>query len=195
MIAFYKQAQIEIPKFDFRLPGVTSISADAHKYGLCPKGVSILLYSNKDYRKYQYSIYPFWMGGPYPSPTLEGSRSPAFVVAAYAVMLHLGKNRYISQAKLIHEAVKRMAKFVKDEFEHDHLNIIGDPFICAIAFKGSKSMILFDQMTRKGWHINMVNNPIGFNFVITSANLANMDTFMSDLRTAYQYVINFFYII
>ena len=29
-----EKAGYKIPKFDFRIPGVTSISADIHKYGL-----------------------------------------------------------------------------------------------------------------------------------------------------------------
>ncbi len=33
-----------VPCFDFRVPGVTSISADLHKYGYAAKGASVILY-------------------------------------------------------------------------------------------------------------------------------------------------------
>jgi sphinganine-1-phosphate aldolase len=51
-----------IPRFDFRVPGVTSISADTHKFGYALKGASVLLYRNSDLRHYQYFNYPDWEG-------------------------------------------------------------------------------------------------------------------------------------
>ncbi|MCP4756018.1 MAG: aspartate aminotransferase family protein, partial [Proteobacteria bacterium] len=58
----------DIPVFDFRLPGVTSISADTHKYGYGPKGTSVVAYRDKSYRKYQYYTETEWKGGLYVSP-------------------------------------------------------------------------------------------------------------------------------
>ncbi len=190
LVCFYGSAYINIPKFDFRLPGVTSISADLHKYGLCPKGISYLLYSDRDYRRYQYFIYPHFMGGLYPSPGLEGSRSPAFIVAAYAILCHIGKNRYVNQAKAIHEAVLKLKNFIKNKCPE--LEVLGDPQICSVAVTGPKSLFVHDQMTAKGWHMNMITNPSGFSFVITSANIENIENgvFLNDLKESYDYVSN-----
>jgi sphinganine-1-phosphate aldolase len=188
LACFYGSAYINIPKFDFRLPGVTSISADLHKYGLCTKGISYLLYSNREYRKHQYFIYPHFMGGLYPSPGLAGSRSPAFVVAAYAIICHVGKNRYVNQAKAINDAVRKYKNFIQKECPE--LKVIGDPQICSVAVTGPKSLFVHDQMTAKGWHMNMINNPSGFSFVITSANIENIENgvLFKDLKTAYDHV-------
>jgi len=184
LIAFYSAANINIPRFDFRLPGVTSLSADFHKYGLCPKGISLLLYKDREYRKHQYFIYPRFMGGLYASPGFEGSRSPAFIVAAYSVMMYNGKNMYINQAKVIHEAVKKVKKFVKDKLEG--LEVIGEPEICSVAITGPKATLVFDQMTNKGWHLNLINNPAGFNFVITITNVDNINngSYLKDLESS-----------
>ncbi len=188
LVCFYGSAYINVPKFDFRLPGVTSISADLHKYGLCPKGISYLFYSHRDYRKHQYFIYPHFMGGLYPSPGLEGSRSPALAAAAYAIMCHIGKNRYVNQAKAIHEAVLKVKNFINKECPE--LEVIGNPQIVSVAVKGPKALFVHDQMTNLGWHMNMINNPSGFSFVITSANIENIDNgaFFKDLKTSYDYV-------
>jgi sphinganine-1-phosphate aldolase len=188
LIAFYGSANINIPKFDFRLPGVTSISADLHKYGLCPKGSSLLLYSNREYRKHQYMIYPHFMGGLYPSPGMEGSRPAACVASSYAILIHMGRNRYVNQAKAIHEAVIKIKKFIKKECPE--LIVVGDPQICSVACIGPKALLMLDQMTAKGWHMNMLNSPPGVSFVITSANLDNIDngTFTKDLKQSYDYV-------
>jgi sphinganine-1-phosphate aldolase len=187
LIAFFQSANIPFPKFDFNLPGVTSISADLHKYGLCPKGISLLLYKNREYRKHQYYFYPHFMGGLYPTPSFEGSRSPAFSAAAYAVLLYIGKNAYINQAKRVHEAVVKIRRFAKENFTE--MYIPGNPQICGVAFIGPKALYVHDQMSARHWHLNMINSPMGFSFVVTSANVDNVDIFLQDLKECYDYVI------
>lgn len=71
---FMEQAGYQIPPFDFRVPGVTSISADTHKYGFAPKGSSVVMYSEPKYRRHQYTVTTDWPGGVYGSPTVGGSR-------------------------------------------------------------------------------------------------------------------------
>ncbi|XP_060576368.1 sphingosine-1-phosphate lyase 1-like, partial [Ruditapes philippinarum] len=60
LVPFMEKAGFSVPKVDFRVPGVTSISADTHKYGFAPKGSSVILYSDKEYRKYQFFVQPDW---------------------------------------------------------------------------------------------------------------------------------------
>ena len=188
LIAFYQSANINISKFDFRLPGVTSISADYHKYGLCPKGSSVLMYSDREYRKHQYFIYPHFMGGLYPSPGFEGSRSPALAIAAYSVLIYIGKQKYVNQATRIYNAVKKIKDYVKKHMKE--IQVIGDPQICSVAITGKISLSVFDKMTEKKWHLNMINNPVGFSLVITLANLENVENgnFIKDLEESYKFV-------
>lgn len=189
LAAFYSHsnANIKIPKFDFLLPGVTSISADLHKYGLAPKGVSLLLYRDKEIRKNQYFIYPRWMGGTYPSPTIAGSRTPALLVCAYGILLKQGRNFYANQAREIHQTIEKIKEFSKKNFKD--INVIGNPKICVIAFTGEKSMIIYDKMTEKGWHLNLISNPIGFSIAITYANLTNVQkVFCTELKECYDLV-------
>jgi len=42
----------DIPDFDFKVSGVTSISLDSHKYGYGPKGLSIVLFWTKQLAHY-----------------------------------------------------------------------------------------------------------------------------------------------
>lgn len=56
---FFVQSAIcryPIPPFDFSVKGVTSISSDVHKYGLAPKGTSVVLYRNHEIRKVEITI-------------------------------------------------------------------------------------------------------------------------------------------
>lgn len=47
VLPFAKMLNYEIPNFDFGCAGVTSMSADTHKYGYASKGTSVVLYRNK----------------------------------------------------------------------------------------------------------------------------------------------------
>ena len=77
LLPWIEKAGFDVPRFDFRLPGVTSISADTHKYGYAAKGTSVLLYRNEELRRYQYFTATEWPGGLYLSPTFAGSRPGA----------------------------------------------------------------------------------------------------------------------
>ena len=183
LIVFYNKANIKIPKYDFNLPGVTSISADLHKYGLCPKGISLLLFSKREYRKYAYFIYPHFMGGTYITTTFEGSRTGCLIASAYAVLTSLGKNYYTNIAKRIHQAVIKTRDFIRKECPK--LKIFGEPFICGIAFTGDKIEYIYDYLQKKGWHTNYIINPVGISFVYTSANMENDKLFINDIKEVY----------
>ena len=97
-----------IPPFDFRLPGVTTISADTHKYGYGPKGTSVLLFRDKSLRRHQYFARPDWKGGMYASPGIGGSRSGGLIAATWAVMVALGRQGYLDKARRVFETAFAM---------------------------------------------------------------------------------------
>ena len=77
------------------LPGVTSISADTHKYGYAFKGTSVLAFRDKALRNGQYFFLTGWSGGKYCSPGIEGSRSGGLLAATWAAMVSLGREGYL----------------------------------------------------------------------------------------------------
>lgn len=83
-------AHTPIAKFDFRIPGVTSISCDTHKYGFTPKGTSVVMYRDADLRRYQYFSCVNWPGGIYASPTVAGSRPGQLVAGCWATLMYYG---------------------------------------------------------------------------------------------------------
>jgi hypothetical protein len=90
VLCFGNELGVEVPPFDFSLPGVTSISADTHKYGFGLKGSSVLLYRSAEARRHQYFAVNDWPGGLYTSPGMSGSRSGGIIAAAWAAMVTLG---------------------------------------------------------------------------------------------------------
>uniref|UniRef100_A0A673WEC4 sphinganine-1-phosphate aldolase n=1 Tax=Salmo trutta TaxID=8032 RepID=A0A673WEC4_SALTR len=101
LIVFMAKANYPLAPFDFRVKGVTSISADTHKYGYAPKGSSVILYSDKKYRHYQYFVAPDWQGGIYASPSVAGSRPGGIIAACWATMMHMGEDGYVKATKKI----------------------------------------------------------------------------------------------
>src|SRR5512136_3101587 len=81
VLPFARRLGYDIPPFDFSVPGVTSISADVHKFGFSPKGASTVLYRNSEFRKHQYYVSVDWPGGIYATPTMSGAR-PGGALAA-----------------------------------------------------------------------------------------------------------------
>ena len=181
LVAFHKKAGINsTPKFDFSLEGVTSISADLHKYGLCPKGISLLLFANHELRKNIYFLFPHWQGGTYITPSLEGSRTAALIGSSYAILTSMGKNFYAKNAKDIYEAVNKAKNFIRKEC--DLIEVIGEPFVCGVSFKGDLIPYFYDLLSQKGYLVNYLCQPMAIGYIFTSANVHNVDKFLKDLK-------------
>ena len=83
ILPFAAQCGVAIPRFDFSLVGVTSMSLDTHKYGCALKGSSVVLYRSAELRHCQYFCYGDWTGGLYTTPTLAGSRSSGLIAQCW----------------------------------------------------------------------------------------------------------------
>ena len=181
LVAFHERAGIfTTPRFDFRLPGVTSISADLHKYGLCPKGISLLLFSNHEYRKNIFFLFPRWTGGTYVTPSFEGSRTAGLIASSYAVLTSMGKEFYAKNAKDIFDAVNKVREFIKKNC--DIIEVIGEPYVCGVSFTGKYIPYFYDLMSEKGYHVNYLNQPEAIGYIFTSANVHNANAYMKDLK-------------
>jgi glutamate/tyrosine decarboxylase-like PLP-dependent enzyme len=177
----------KIPRFDFRVPGVTSISADTHKYGYALKGTSVLLYRNSGLRQYQYFNFTDWPGGIYFSPGLSGSRSGGIVAATWASMVSLGERGYLDVAKKIFETAAAIRHGID---EIPELEVIGDPTFL-VAFRSPELNIyhINDHLVAKGWRLNALQLPAALHFCVTRPNtaLGVVDAFLADLRDAVEY--------
>jgi glutamate/tyrosine decarboxylase-like PLP-dependent enzyme len=110
IIPFAEKLGYKVPVIDFRLPGVTSMSVDTHKYGYAAKGTSVVLYRSEALRHYQYYTTTEWPGGLYFSPTIAGSRPGALSAACWAAMLSIGEDGYLRLTKAIIETADYIRK-------------------------------------------------------------------------------------
>lgn len=177
----------DIPIWDFRLPGVTSISADTHKYGYGLKGTSTLLLRDKSFRTHQYFAWPDWKGGSYASTGLLGSRSGGLIAATWASMVTMGKEGYMKHAKEIFETAFKMQDAVKS---HPELKLMGKPTWC-FSFASDEFNIYHvnDFMVQRGWRFNGQQNPGAIHMCVTRPQTKEgvADRFVSDLAEAVEY--------
>lgn len=152
VLPYFRELGVEFPDFDFRVPGVTSISMDFHKYGFAPKGASVILHRNREHRQYQIFASSKWTGYTIINPTVQSSRSGGALAATWAVMNYLGQEGYRQVAGDLYEATQEIIRAVDDM---EDLYIIGRPETCILSV-GSDTVDIFrltDEMKSRGWHI------------------------------------------
>ena len=185
-----EQLGYDIPVFDFRLPGVTSISADTHKYGFGLKGTSVLLCRDRALRRYQYFATPEWPGGKYNSPGIAGSRAGGLMASAWASMVSLGREGYLRYARAIFETSFAMQEVVKS---HPELKMMGKPTFC-FSFSSDRFDIYHvnDFMKGRGWRFNGQQYPNAIHMCVTRPQTQPgvVERFAEDLAAGVKYALD-----
>jgi glutamate/tyrosine decarboxylase-like PLP-dependent enzyme len=181
MLPFLKRLGNEIPPYDFSVPGVTSMSADIHKYAYTPKGVSTVMYRNRDFRKFQIFAYADWSGGVYATPCLAGARPGGNMAAAWAVLHYLGEEGFMALAQKARAATEKLIKGIN---AMPQLYVLGDPDATVFAF-GSDEINIYElsaRMAERGWHIEAQQLPPSLHMTVSPVHLSIADKFLDDLR-------------
>ena len=114
----------DLPPWDLRVPGVTSITADVHKFGYAPKGASVLLHRGRDRHRAQYFATTRWPGYPVVNPTMLGSKSAGPLAAAWAITQQLGRDGLAELAA----SCLRSTSVLRETVERiEGLRVVGDP--------------------------------------------------------------------
>lgn len=184
LLPFAAELGRPIPAFDFALPGVTSMSADPHKYGYTPKGTSVVLYRGRELRRHQYFTATEWPGGLYYSPTIPGSRPGGLSAAAWTAMVSIGRDGYLMASERILATAAEIRSGI-DSIEG--LEVLGDP-LWVIAFRSGSVDIyrVLEEMAGKGWSLNGLHHPPALHIAVTLRHTAPgvAERFLSDLREA-----------
>lgn len=183
MLPFVRQLGYQLPDFDFRVPGVTSISVDLHKYAYAAKGASVILYKDSDLRRHQFFVQSDWSGGIYASPSMTGTRPGGALAAAWAIMNFLGRQGYLEIADTVMKTVVRLRQGIEDI---KGVKVLGDPPMSILAI-GSDSLNIYeigDALTKSGWHLDRQQNPPSLHLTVTHAHAAVAEQFLADLAQA-----------
>jgi sphinganine-1-phosphate aldolase len=189
MLPWLEKLGEDIPVFDFRVKGVTSISADLHKYGFAAKGASVVMYRSMDYMKHQFFITTDWMGGIYASPNMPGTRPGGAIAAAWGTLNKMGEEGYLKQAEKTLKVAKEFRQRIN---EMPELEVLGNPKATLFSFMSTDKSVdtyaLADQMTEKGWFFDRQQYPPSIHLTITPAHEKSVDEFITDLKESVAYV-------
>jgi glutamate/tyrosine decarboxylase-like PLP-dependent enzyme len=174
----------QVPAFDFSVPGVTSMSADTHKFGYAAKGTSVVLYRGTELRSHQYFTATDWPGGLYFSPTLAGSRPGGLSAACWAAMVATGDDGYLEATRRVLET----GAAIRDGIAAiPQLRVLGDP-LWVIAFGSDRLDIyrVLERMTDRGWSLNGLHRPPAVHLCVTLRHTEPgvADRFLTDLRAS-----------
>lgn len=183
LLPFLEALGHEVPPWDFRVDGVTTISSDVHKYGFATKGASVIAHRDKRNLEHQFFLFDKWPGGLYGSPALAGARPAAPIAAAWAVLHYLGEEGYRRLAGRTIAAAQALRKGIE---EIDGLGIIGSPIASLHAFGSDRHDIMGvgDVMDDLGWHLDRQQNPDALHMMVSPEHDKVVQSFLADLRNA-----------
>ncbi len=188
VLPFLEELGHDVPPWDFRVDGVTSISADIHKLGYAPKGASVILHRTKELRRWQTFVFDDWLGGFYASPNMQGTRAALPMACAWAILQHLGLEGYL---RLTAATVDARARLVAGVRAVPGLVVLGEPeaHLCAITADPDHPaaidvFALGDALQRRGWFHDRQTPPDSLHATVSAGNAPVIDDYLADLAEA-----------
>lgn len=182
-LSYMRKLGFEVPDFDLNVPGVTSLTTDLHKYGYAAKGASIVLYKNKELRRYQIWACSRWTGYTIINPAVTSSKTGGPMAAAWAVMNHLGEEGYL---EIVREVMAATQKLIDGIDRIDGVRILGQPDMCMFALASDSDKInvyrLADEMKLKGWYLQpqfaRENSPANLHISMNRSTVPQAEAFL-----------------
>jgi glutamate/tyrosine decarboxylase-like PLP-dependent enzyme len=178
VLPFLERMGVDVPPWDFRVPGVTSISADIHKYGYTFKGASVVLHRDRSLLRHQHFWYEEWPGGLYASATTAGTRPAPPLAAAWFAIRHLGADGYLRLADEVRTATRRFRQGI-DAIEG--LRVTHEPDMSVMEFTADDRDVvaIAAGMESKGWRLDRQQG--GMHLMVSPYHLRVVDDFLTDL--------------
>lgn len=181
-LPFLKKLGEDIPPFDFSIPGVSTMSADLHKYGFAARGTSLILYRDTVHQERSRFVLNQWSAGPYSTPTLAGSRPGGVVAAAWAIMQRLGERGYLR----LNKEMLDLTRYLQAGIEKiPGFHVMGKPAMYVFAFtaEGRDLTAVAAKMAERGWFIlRQPTSPESLHLLLTPIHARSADKLLSDLR-------------
>lgn len=152
LLPYFRRLGAPVPDFDFRVPGVTSISMDFHKYAFAAKGASVLLHKNKDLRRHQFYACASWSGYTVINSTVQSTKSAGPLAACWAVLHHFGDEGYLEIARSMLAATRKIVDGIENI---PGLRLLARPEMNLVAFTSDEVSVfhVIDEMKARGWFV------------------------------------------
>ncbi|MSO78091.1 MAG: aspartate aminotransferase family protein [Acidimicrobiia bacterium] len=183
VLPFLERLGRDVPAWDFRVEGVTEISADVHKFGYVPKGASVILHRDPDWSSHQVFLYDRWPAGLYGSPAIMGARPAAPIATAWAAMRYLGLDGY---TEIMRDLMATVVKIRRGLESMTGVEIVGEPIGPVLALHSSTIDLyaVGDVMDQRGWNLNRNVEPRGLHMMLSPAHAMVADELLADFADA-----------
>jgi tyrosine decarboxylase/aspartate 1-decarboxylase len=177
VIPFLKDLGHDMPKFDFAVENVDSISTDPHKMGLATIPSGVLLLRSEEYLK-KIAVSSPYLTNPRQA-SLSGTRCSAGAVSAWAAMKFLGREGY---KKVVQECMDNTNYFVKRVYELG-LTMAMEPKMNILCIKMKDADSVYSDLLNKGWKTSVTRSPKCLRIVVMPhVTKEVIDEFIPDLE-------------
>ena len=181
-LPFLEELGRPVPQWDFRVPGVTTISVDLHKYGYAPKGIGVIVHRDRELRRHQTFVTDDWLGGFYASPGILGTRGGGPIAGAWAVMSHLGREGYLRLTAVAREATEELLAGLRAT---PGVVVLGEPDATHAAFTCTDvdAFALGEALFARGWFLDQQAPPRSLHATVHAGHRGVVGDFLTDLRS------------
>lgn len=186
---FARDEGYPVPEFDFSIPGVTSLSADLHKFGFSARGASVILYRSPGLQSYQGFHFDNWPRGTYSTETFLGSRPGGAIASAWAVSQFLGHSGYRRLARKTMEAKHRLVHGIG---KIRGLEVIHPSELNIVLYRSDDDAVdisaVAEALGEKGWFVGRSRDPLAIHLALNAVHAPVIEEYLRDLSAAVQRV-------
>lgn len=177
-----------VEPWDFAVDGVTSISADLHKYAYTPKGVSLLLHATPELRRPQFFASADWPGYTMLNATTQSTKSGGPLAAAWAVVTLIGDDGYL---ELVRATLAGTAELVEGIGRQPHVRLVAQPDSTLVTIETDGTCDVFtlsDEMLDRGWFVqpqmSFGDMPASLHLTVSAATAPAVPEFLTALAAS-----------
>ena len=180
VLPFLEELGSNVPDFDFRVPGVCSVTVDPHKMGLAPIPSGGILFRNEEKMRSISTSVPYLAGGGTEHTTILGTRSGASAIAVWALLMHLGRQGYRG---VVARCMRLTSKLVDGIRRINGVSLKTNPALNIVGITSNELDIesVAGELRRMGWAISLFPSYIRV-VVMPHVSPSHIEHFLQDLK-------------
>jgi len=180
VLPFLGKLGSNVPDFDFKVPGVCSVTVDPHKMGLAPIPAGGILFRNEEMVRSISTSVPYLAGGGTQHTTILGTRSGASAIAVWALLMHLGKQSYRG---VVGRCMRLTSKLVDGIRRINGVSLKTMPTLNVVGITSNDLDIesVAGELRRMGWAVSLFASHIRV-VVMPHVEPSHIEYFLQDLK-------------
>lgn len=183
---FARRLGYPIPDWDLGVDGVTSLSADVHKFGFSAKGASLLVFRDPELKALERFEFSGWPRGTYATPAFGGTRPAGAIASAWAVMQYLGLEGYLRTTRATMDATMGLVAAIDAIEGLRCLRPVGEANLFAFLSEDPAVdiMAVADVLLARGWFPGRLRTPLAIQQGVNPVHLPIVETYAAEVAEA-----------